>query len=503
MEFNPISCLHPRTVYNKYTGQLVSVPCGKCSACLIRRSSLWTARLREESACHPYTMFVTLTYDDSHLPLVSLDSLADSFFTDNFNKAVSDSFDFINYHRQLIPCLSVRDLQLFFKRLRSKISYYHGTQTTLRYFVAGEYGPTTFRPHYHMLLWFDNPNLVQSIKNYIYEAWKSFTCHKSLSSFLRRNKCVFVHGSAESYVAGYLNCFTYLPEILKQKPFRPFHLQSSNPPIGAIRILKESLEQLLSGNVTTVSLRRQSSGDVVELSLWRGLENRFFPKCIGFSRSTPFDRRTLYKISLLCPTVGSTKDYKSFEKWFLPQWFSSDYPFTLVRKLCGDSSHDDFPSKECRNSLHRLYNISRQVVALSSILNISVESYVARIETYYIRKDYVGLVSQLKFQEKLSISPLSSLKLAYYPFMVDLQFYDNGRNLSSSSWYSLVHQFGLDDKDFVNFFYNKSPVFENRKSFCDRIFYDSHKVRIKKDYVANHPECMEMYRSVLRPQCLI
>ena len=493
--YNPVSCLHPSIVRNKFTGDLVCVPCGRCSSCVTRKSMLWTSRLQEESTCHTYTMFCTLTYDDAHLPKVNLNELYDRYSFDE--NVLSSSKDFIDFNHGNIPCLRVADFQKFFKRLRYYISHNYGTQTNIRYFLVGEYGPTTFRPHCHFLLWFDSPDLVSTIKGYIFQAWKYNTPYQSLSAFLRRNKCVFVHGNAERYVAGYLNMFSHLPPILTCKPFRPFHIQSSCPPIGTIRVFKDTLERLQSGDVSQITLHRLSSGQPILLPMWRGLENRLFPKCIGFSRVTSSDRRTLYGISRL---FGEAEfyDFNLFSKRFLPEWFSDKYPFSLVRKLCGDSSSLDTPDLSCINSLKRLFNISRRCFETSFSLSISFEDYVSRIEAYYSRKDYVGLVDQLKYQEWLSNNPRSDVSIQYYPFLVDSLFYDNLRNLSSDTFQSYLNQFGLDSINDFMFTPAFSYSYKERKSLTDKIYFDNHKVKVKKDYVSNHPECIRNYSLQLK-----
>lgn len=67
-----------------------------------------------EKRLHRMSAFVTLTYDDKHLPELG--------------------------------SLRLRDLQLFMKRLRKV------RPEGLRFFACGEYGDTTKRPHYHLLL---------------------------------------------------------------------------------------------------------------------------------------------------------------------------------------------------------------------------------------------------------------------------------------------------------------------------------------------------------------
>lgn len=80
-----------------------------------------------EMQYHDESYFVTLTYDKDHVPC--------SYYGDPESG-------------EALPALSLckRDFQLFMKRLR-KI-----TKQKLRYFASGEYGSTTYRPHYHAII---------------------------------------------------------------------------------------------------------------------------------------------------------------------------------------------------------------------------------------------------------------------------------------------------------------------------------------------------------------
>lgn len=98
------------------------VPCGKCVGCRLRRSREWAVRIMHERRYHDEACFLTLTYDDLHLP-----------------------FD---------GGLCKKDLQDFWKRLRSKVG-------KVRYFACGEYGSQLSRPHYHAALFgWTPPDLV-------------------------------------------------------------------------------------------------------------------------------------------------------------------------------------------------------------------------------------------------------------------------------------------------------------------------------------------------------
>lgn len=106
----------PRIVFTKHQREAtpLTIPCGQCIGCRLERSRRWAVRLMHESQQHPKSSFLTLTYDQEHVP----------------------------------PDMSLRidDFQKFMKRLR------RGSSSPLRFFHCGEYGETTQRPHYHVCL---------------------------------------------------------------------------------------------------------------------------------------------------------------------------------------------------------------------------------------------------------------------------------------------------------------------------------------------------------------
>lgn len=106
----------------------VTIPCGKCIGCRMEYSRQWANRCMLELEYHDSAYFVTLTYDDYHVP--------ESFYPDPKTGEAMRSLT-----------LNKRDLQLFMKRLRARFE-----NDTIRFFACGEYGPSTFRPHYHLIL---------------------------------------------------------------------------------------------------------------------------------------------------------------------------------------------------------------------------------------------------------------------------------------------------------------------------------------------------------------
>lgn len=116
------------------------IPCGSCTECRLRYSKEWALRCVLESKLYPdnYCWFVTLTYDDFHLPEPIL----------IFDGKTGDSLHFYPLVR--------KDIQVFLKRLRKRFS-------GLRVYYAGEYGDKSLRPHFHMILF--NVPLLDLIEN--------------------------------------------------------------------------------------------------------------------------------------------------------------------------------------------------------------------------------------------------------------------------------------------------------------------------------------------------
>lgn len=108
-------------------GQLIR--CGRCEGCRVDKSREWANRLLLEKEYYPddQCWFVTLTYDEDHVPR--------SAYGDPETGEAQPSMT-----------LSKRDLQLFMKRLRKNAN------VPIRFFACGEYGPQTMRPHYHVIL---------------------------------------------------------------------------------------------------------------------------------------------------------------------------------------------------------------------------------------------------------------------------------------------------------------------------------------------------------------
>lgn len=104
-----MKCTHPIMVKG------LKVPCGQCTSCRLNFSSMWALRCVLESQEYKDNVFLTLTYDEDHLPE---------------NKSVSK-----------------REMQNFMKRFRKSVY-----PAKVRFYLSGEYGSQKNRPHYHLLI---------------------------------------------------------------------------------------------------------------------------------------------------------------------------------------------------------------------------------------------------------------------------------------------------------------------------------------------------------------
>lgn len=121
----------------KGTGYLYEqIPCGHCWACKLNYAAQWAARIMVECSEHEHNYFITFTYDDEHIPIPE-----------------STEYNGITYENDgtWMGSLFPDDIRKFLNSLR-KYMLREKNHTGIKFYYAGEYGETTKRPHYHMIL---------------------------------------------------------------------------------------------------------------------------------------------------------------------------------------------------------------------------------------------------------------------------------------------------------------------------------------------------------------
>ena len=182
---------------------VIYVPCGKCIACRGKLKNEWVIRNKYELRSSVSAIFLTLTYNDENLPLI----------------------------HNLFPTLNKVDYQKFLKRLRKKdhqvwtehyklknIPKHKWKIPKVRYYLTGEYGDKTFRPHYHAIIY----NLHQTTIKHIQEIWGKGHTHTDKAE-----------AGNISYVTSYLMKYQengHLNKIYKHA-VKPYNAMSLKPAI--------------------------------------------------------------------------------------------------------------------------------------------------------------------------------------------------------------------------------------------------------------------------------
>lgn len=247
-------CENPQRVRNKYTHEYLVTGCRTCPACNKAKSNRYVSMINNMSANSANTYLVTLTFAPAYLPIARLslnhgyvsglvchhrlssrryksngvwcskliDTLEYSSFEDtDYFEFDSSDFHFFNLGMPvdkqekwlghgLFGVLDYSYPQRFIKRLRKLLSYALPS-LDIKYFVAGEYGSHTFRPHFHIIFNTSHSVAKSRFENFVRIAWQYGLVDVQS-----------VESNASSYVASYCNTPSSLPKFLQTRSVRPF-----------------------------------------------------------------------------------------------------------------------------------------------------------------------------------------------------------------------------------------------------------------------------------------
>lgn len=209
-----------------YNPKVMLIPCGQCIGCRIRQREDWTTRIELEARDYPKeeVWFITLTYDDDHVPGMIVK-------TGEIMRKVQYAWKPGEKRPSSVQILLYEDIQKFLKRLRKA---YRGK---LRYFVAGEYGEQTARPHYHMILYGWRPT---DLKNLYKIHHNGYYTSKWLEDLWGMGQVQIAQAVPETYryVAGYVTKKMYEIDGKKANEYyelgqtKPFACMSLKPGLG-------------------------------------------------------------------------------------------------------------------------------------------------------------------------------------------------------------------------------------------------------------------------------
>lgn len=477
-------CERSRLIVNKYTNEPITVGCGTCPACLNSQTSSKSFRCNIQQAQSKYCFFLTLTYATEHIPKARVALceeedperfLCDSDFEDNplgsyyqFT-SVPRKHSKINYHDEcfalrfyskpwyieslkskidlsaggkypqysgMLPYLNYADLQYFNKRLRRYLNVKSNLYEQIHTFSIGEYGPVHYRPHYHILLFFDSPRVAENLRHAISKAW-------SYGNFDLES----VTSTATSYVASYVNSIVGMPYIYKSfkrvKPFSRFSVHFAQKPF------EEAFEDPVRRESAFLDgLCFNVSGKFTQVRPWRSCLSRFYPRFLGhdcfvdykdidiiisFSRvKSYFARKGYIWIDDLSPMEICNlifKDYTSLEtaKVIPPRFLYIIYDAARL------SQHTIVTHEKAVDSIYRLYNsylnfcqnwlkssdydFNYYYIALSALDSI---------DSFYSKFNYKNLINNIQsFSEYITLYPDDDNALRLFYPLSDERFLRN------------------------------------------------------------------------------
>lgn len=446
-----IGCLNPIHIGNSYYA------CGRCNACLLAKSNKNRYNLTLELS-NPTTKccFILLTYNKESLPLVRITKRDfDSMFHKNpINKPHYEKRNFfaqLYYDKQLskitnlsarkefvnaysvqsgtplstlqhlgynnpthpdcyymLPSLTYAHVSCFLKRLRTKVFREVGEQN-IRFASCGEYGPTGYRPHYHVVVICKSEAARQSVMRNYRSCW-----FYGISNAKLYTKCK----NSADYVANYITCSPLLPKLYTYKPFKPFFRASNYLGCQEYATHTDFIKICETKEFSQV-LPYRTKENTEYTAVPYSLQNAIFPKCRGYGELCSSRRLERYSFFLRTDIQNLSKykkqltnEYISYISRFGANFTSTltdgTYPvlarYVSVFGLLFDKHSDSATiisriNHDCRictlfaRSSHQIFGAycPRQMLDL--------------IESYYCHKDYFNLSRSLEQLEKYEIFP--------------------------------------------------------------------------------------------------
>ena len=371
------SCFAPKKIINKATGEEMYVDCRKCEYCRNKRAYELSQRIDREflNPANKSALFVTLTYDNDHLPVYRLDKSDNIWYSNREDFDYADAFGYERYPRleynavdryynpinmdcddivedytwfeqivtnvhtsefevikvpqkirerkekaELFGHLCYIDILKFlttfrktlyrdFKLNRKDLEYKHFLDDEqiknrnyintyfkgvtyedikFRYFLCGEYGPVTHRPHYHCVLWFSqefNEYQRRYINKVIRSCWPSGNVDTKPVTFTGIN----------NYVSSYVVSSANLPRILQKRHLRPFVCFSKNPSIGYYEVDDDAIQKVLVTGTFEYRKYDSAKKEFVDVSVSPTFYHRYFPRCNAFGYGTDKGKLAVYR----------------------------------------------------------------------------------------------------------------------------------------------------------------------------------------------------------------
>lgn len=302
----------------------------------------------------------------------------------------------------LLKYVNYRDYQLFAKRFRKYLFTKIGSYEKISSYVVSEYSPRTFRPHFHILFFFDSDEVAKNIRQAVYQSWK-----------LGRVDTQLARDSAGSYVSGYLNSVVSLPSIFTDVSFTKnksrfsklfgyeSFRQTVKTPEQAVERLSERIRFIRNGKPCEfsppVSYISRLLPRFVPYSGNFSVETRTVLRSIRgvlqlFRRNEPFKKETPTNLSefIHCYTV-TLYEKNGYSYAILPECLRVFLAYTRSEKEI------HYFTDSLKNKLSRPFYIYKRFLACG----LSDDYLISLCDEYMSRQRSQSLSNQLSIQQEM------------------------------------------------------------------------------------------------------
>lgn len=336
---------------------------------------------------------------------------------------------------------------------------------SVRYFICSEYTPTTFRPHYHGLLWFDDEKAFSYAPRCIYKAWK-------MCAEININVQP-VSGDAASYVSKYVTGNSNLPPVLQAKSTRTFCLASKGPAIGyksfsEERVLDMFTRRCIFRSYETISKKGKFTGVSVIPSSAVG---RYFPKCYQYSTLSAVDKFRVYTRFIKLSRRNGVEKIDIPASLACFEWYKENtrlYPTTYV-----DCYGDTHTNEDC-------WFHQADITAARACLNWCVKyechpnHYIFMLDWFWNEYAQLQLYQQCKLLEKFNdVITYDGISIPNYDYQLGAD-------------YSFLAMLPFRKEDAVNN-HEINVILESHDLHVD-LFYDHNNELLDREYLTPYFE---------------
>lgn len=333
-------CLHPVQVTCP-DGSLRFVPCRKCAYCRVHASDVLSNLGTLELLDNPCSLFVTLTYRNSDVPkgtliydgnfcnlidpetgeilITQYHSLDDRKFLGKISKNYVKRFPSY-FSTSQIPYIKISHIQQYISRLRERFRRRFGKKYSFRYLYCCEYGETTYRPHFHVLLFCKH----EEPRSYLYSiACECWNYGNVVSKYYS--------GHNAEYLTSYCSGTSSVSPLYSSGRVKSCARHSQQFGCSVVKKNRSIFNRFVFGCPLSFSLSCDGSDKTFNFAF--SLKNSIFPRCRDFGRLDDFVCLKRYRLSFgfndLCPSQIAKKltdeiiDYQNCPFAAYPRYFKA------------------------------------------------------------------------------------------------------------------------------------------------------------------------------------